>query len=169
MHVGIAKPRRRGKRSRHSRRMRNPQYYVSGKRPMGVNGFPPSTVPSRTRHDQFMHPSEKVIGLFIRNQIRSRLLKINRLCLVCIKRSIEELKKCQISKRSYQQGLSDKTLKKARCQFCHVKFGHRIMEAMGFFEYEILPKLLFISQTGEASVLFHDFLILFCLSDIFVN
>ena len=34
MHAGIANPRCRGKRSRHSRRMRNPQFYVSGKRPM---------------------------------------------------------------------------------------------------------------------------------------
>ena len=32
MHVGIANPRWRGKRSRHSRRMRNPQFFVSGKR-----------------------------------------------------------------------------------------------------------------------------------------
>ena len=37
MHVGIAKPRWRGKRSRHSRRMRNSQYCVSVKRPMGKN------------------------------------------------------------------------------------------------------------------------------------
>ena len=34
MHVGIANPRWRGKRSRHSRCMRNPQVYVIGKRPM---------------------------------------------------------------------------------------------------------------------------------------
>ena len=34
MHVGIANLWWRGKRSRHSRRMRNPQFYVSGKRPM---------------------------------------------------------------------------------------------------------------------------------------
>ena len=34
MHVGIANPQRQGKRSRHSRRMRNPQFYVSGKRPI---------------------------------------------------------------------------------------------------------------------------------------
>ena len=34
MHVGIANPRWREKRSKHSRRMRNPQFYVSGKRPM---------------------------------------------------------------------------------------------------------------------------------------
>ena len=32
MHDGIANPRWRGKCSRHSRRMRNPQFYVSGKR-----------------------------------------------------------------------------------------------------------------------------------------
>ena len=34
MHVGIANPRWRGKRSQHSRRMRNQQFYVSGKRPI---------------------------------------------------------------------------------------------------------------------------------------
>ena len=34
MHVGITNPRWRGKRSRHSRRMRNPQFCGSGKRPM---------------------------------------------------------------------------------------------------------------------------------------
>ena len=34
MHVEITNPRWRGKRSRHSRRMRNPQFYVSGKRPI---------------------------------------------------------------------------------------------------------------------------------------
>ena len=39
MHVGIANPRWRGKRSRHSRRMRSPQFDVSGKRPM-PRGFP---------------------------------------------------------------------------------------------------------------------------------
>ena len=36
MHVGIANPRWRGKCSRHSRRMRNTQFYVSGKRPMVI-------------------------------------------------------------------------------------------------------------------------------------
>ena len=34
MHVGVANPRRRGKRYRHSRRMGNPQFYISGKRPI---------------------------------------------------------------------------------------------------------------------------------------
>ena len=34
MHVGIANPRWWGKRSRHSRHMRNPKFYLSGKRPM---------------------------------------------------------------------------------------------------------------------------------------
>ena len=33
-HVGIANPRWWGKRSRNSRRMRNPQFYLSGKRPI---------------------------------------------------------------------------------------------------------------------------------------
>ena len=84
-----------------------------------------------------VHPCEKVIGMFFQNQIWSRLLDINRLRLVCIKRSIEEVKKCQISKHGYHQWLSDETLKKAWCQFCDVKFGHRIMEAMGFFDYKM--------------------------------
>ena len=85
-----------------------------------------------------VHPCEKVIGMFFQHRIWSRLLDINRLCLVCIKRSTEEVKKCQISKRGYQQGPSVETLKKAPCQFCDDKFGHRIMEAVGFFDYEML-------------------------------
>ena len=36
--------------------------------------------------------------------------------------------------RSYQQGPSDETLKNARCQFCRVKFGHRIIEVVDFFD-----------------------------------
>ena len=36
MHVGIATPQWRRKRSRHARRMSIPQFYVSGKRPMGL-------------------------------------------------------------------------------------------------------------------------------------
>ena len=84
-----------------------------------------------------LHPCEKVIGMFFQNQIWSRLLDINRLRFACIKKASEEVKKCQISKRGYQQGLSDETLKKALCQFCHVKFDHRIMEAVGFFDDEM--------------------------------
>ena len=36
--VGIANPRWRGKYSRHSRRMRNPQFYATSKRPIGREG-----------------------------------------------------------------------------------------------------------------------------------
>ena len=38
MHVGIVNPRWRGKPSRHSRRMHNPKFCVSGKRSMGKSG-----------------------------------------------------------------------------------------------------------------------------------
>ena len=38
IHVEIANPRWRGKRSRHSRRMRNPQFYVSDKMPIRRHG-----------------------------------------------------------------------------------------------------------------------------------
>ena len=44
MHVWIAIPRWRGKRSRHPRRMRNPYYYVSGKKPMGFQGTTTSVI-----------------------------------------------------------------------------------------------------------------------------
>ena len=84
-----------------------------------------------------IHPCEKVIGMFFHDQIWSRLLDINRLCLVCIKRSIEDVKKCQISEHGYHEGPNDETLEKARCQFYDVKFGHRIMEAMGLFDYKM--------------------------------
>ena len=40
MHVGITDPRWRGKRSRHSRCMGNPRFYVSGKRPMETHSPP---------------------------------------------------------------------------------------------------------------------------------
>ena len=118
-----------------------------------------------------VHPCEKVIGIFFQNQIWSRLLDINRLCLICIKRSIEEVKMCQLYKRGYQKGPSDETLKKARYQFCDVKFGHRITVTMGLFDYKMcnLPQFPLISQTCEARVLFHDLLVLFCINDIFVN
>ena len=124
-----------------------------------------------TKKITLVHPCEKVIGIFFQNQIWSRLLDINRLCLICIKRSIEEVKMCQIYKRGYQKGPSDETLKKARYQFCDVKFGHRITVAMGLFDYKMcnLPQFPLISQTGEARVLFHDLLVLFCINDIFVN
>ena len=85
----------------------------------------------------YLHPCEKVIGMSFQNQIWSRLLNINKLYFVCIKRSIEEVKKCQIFKHGYHQGPSDEILKKARCQFCDVKFGHRIMEAVGFSDYKM--------------------------------
>ena len=61
--------------------------------------------------------------------------------------------------------------KKAPCQLCHAKFDHRIMEAVGFFDDEmrIFTQNTFNFTEGEASVLFHDFLILFAYSDVFVN
>ena len=95
-------------------------------------------VPSHViKFESNVHPCEKVIGMFFQNQIWSRLLDINRLRLVCIERSIEEVKKCQISKFGYWQGPSDETLKKARCQFCHVKFDHGLWRRWVFFYYKM--------------------------------
>ena len=49
MHVGLAIPRWRRKRSRHSRRMRNPQFYVSGKRPIMPSLFTKRSAVSHTQ------------------------------------------------------------------------------------------------------------------------
>ena len=46
MYAGIANPRWREKCSRLSRRMRNPYFYVSGKRPNGVDGSAASIYPA---------------------------------------------------------------------------------------------------------------------------
>ena len=60
MHVRIANPRWRGKRSRHFRRMRNPQCYVSGKRPMSVTLKSPNRDSTNfilgTVHNSFCRP-----------------------------------------------------------------------------------------------------------------
>ena len=52
MHVRIVNPQRRGKRSRHSRRMRNPKFCVSGKRPMGLTDATPVSTESDREWDQ---------------------------------------------------------------------------------------------------------------------
>ena len=65
------------------------------------------------------------------------IIRYEQIVFCIIKRSIEDATKCQISKRGYQRGPSDEALKKARCQFCEVKFGHRIMEAVGFFDHKM--------------------------------
>ena len=118
-----------------------------------------------------LHPCEKVIGMFFQNQIWSSLLDINRLCLVYIKRSIEDVKKCQISKHGYHQGPSDETLKKARGQFCDVKFGHRIMEAVVFFDYKMHSFMQitfnFTNKWSKGVVWWFTDMILY--NDIFVN
>ena len=61
MHVGIANSRWWGKRSRHSRRMRNPQFCVSGKRPMispcghHYNDITWTTLKSEIKFDSLFH------------------------------------------------------------------------------------------------------------------
>ena len=119
----------------------------------------------------YVHPCEKVIGMFFQNQIWSRLLDINRMCLVFIKRSIGEVKKCQISKRGYQQRPSDETLKSARCQFCDDKFGHRITEAVGFFDYKMrkFTQITFNFTNRWSKDVVSWFLISFCIRNIFMN
>ena len=57
MHVGIANPRWREKRSRHSRRMRNPQFYLSVQRTIVIRRIHPavfSTLTTRTATHHYL-------------------------------------------------------------------------------------------------------------------
>ena len=62
MHVGIANPQWRGKRSRHSRRMHNPQFYVFGKRPM-VDGNPKIFFLGRSQWRQFRQNDDSAVSV----------------------------------------------------------------------------------------------------------
>ena len=63
----------------------------------------------------YVHPCEEVTGIYIQNQISKIFLYIDALYLICVKRSIGEVKKYQISKHGYRQGPVRKPLKTARC------------------------------------------------------
>ena len=67
MHAGITKLRWQGKRSRHSGCMRNPQYYISGKRPMEV-------------HSQWR-------VFWLHGNIRSQGISSHRISLICMEHS----------------------------------------------------------------------------------
>ena len=75
MHVGIANPRWRGKRSRHSRRMRNPQFCVSGKRPIGK---PQEGVLDRLILCRLFNGSQLVVRIFTTESLPRHLFTVNR-------------------------------------------------------------------------------------------
>ena len=109
-----------------------------------------------------VRPCEKVIGFF-QNKTWSRLLNINT--------KVKKLKSAKYINAIIGRGQVINYWKQHDwCQLCDVKFGHRIMEATGLFDYKMhnfTPNTL-ISQTGEARMLFNDFLISIWISDIFV-
>ena len=87
MHVGIANPRWRGKCSRHFRRMRNPQFYVSGKRPIAMTfdalptrKFSDSAQKYTTQYDAVMKLSIMFKILLI---LRVWMLGLNHCSTVC--------------------------------------------------------------------------------------
>ena len=62
MHVGIANPRRRGKRSRHSRRLCNPHFFVSGERPIGGHVSYPTDSHTATRLGLHIYlPAQRIL------------------------------------------------------------------------------------------------------------
>ena len=73
MHVGIANPRMRGKRSRHSRRMRNPQFYVSGRRLVVII----SRLPNASEI------TLKAMDKTNRYLITTKYIKARTICIVC--------------------------------------------------------------------------------------
>ena len=62
MHDGIANPRRRGKRSRNSRRMRNPKFYVYGRRSI------PVVTQSRSRQFSYLSKRIKSVSPQLQNE-----------------------------------------------------------------------------------------------------
>ena len=76
MHVGIANPGWRGKRSRHSRRIRNLQFYISGKRPMDtLTGIEISAVNNtfRPRHSGRHFADDVFKCIFLKKMLEFRL------------------------------------------------------------------------------------------------
>ena len=119
----------------------------------------------------YVHPYEKVIRMFFQNQIWSRLLDINRLCLVCIKRSIGEVKSAKYLRMVITRGRVMKHWKKHDVNFAMSSSVTALWRRWVSLTIKctVLSRLLLISQTSEASVLFDDLQIWFCISDIFVN
>ena len=95
------------------------------------------------------------------NEIWSTLSDINALCLICIKRSVEEVKTRQISKGSFQQGPRNETLKKSQCQINDVMFGHWIIQAVALFDYRMcgFTRITFNSRNSWSKGVFYGFLI----------
>ena len=60
MHVGIPKPRWRGKRCRHSWRMRNPQFEISGKKPIT-----PRNKKHENQHTNRLHNSCVILLMYV--------------------------------------------------------------------------------------------------------
>ena len=114
-------------------------------------------------HPYGVHPCEKVIGMFFQNQIWSRLLDINRLRLACIKRATEEVKNAKYLSAVINRGWVMKHWKKRYVNFAMSSSITELWRGWVSLTMKsaFLPEIPLISWRGEASVLFHDFLILF--------
>ena len=110
-----------------------------------------------------VHPCEKVIGMFFQNQIWSRLLDINQLCLVLSKDPLRKTKSAKYLSAVISRGWVMKHWKKLDVNFAMtssvIELWRRWVSLT--IKCAILPKLLLVWQTGEARVLFHDFLCYF--------
>ena len=119
----------------------------------------------------FESKGDKLSSSAVCRILTSRLLDIKWLRLICIKRSIEEVKSAKYLNAVISRGLVMKHYKRHDVNFAMSSSVTELWKVWVSLTMKctILPKLLLISRTGEASVLFHDFLILFCINDIFVN
>ena len=87
-------------------------------------------------HD-FVHPCEKLIGFFFRIEFdRDHCILIDCVWYV-LKDPLKEIKSVKYLSAVISMSRVMKHWKKARCQFCDVKFGHRIVEAVDLFDYRM--------------------------------
>ena len=115
---------------------------------------------------QKIHPCEKSNRDFFPNQIWLRLLDMNILWLACFKKSIEEVKKRQISERGYQLGAEwcDETLTNAWCQFTVWSSVTELWRWWVYLtiKYAILSKFPLSFTNRWSNVVVSWFLTLFC-------
>ena len=84
-----------------------------------------------------VHPCEKVIGIFFRIEFdRDHCILVDCVWYV-LKDPLKEIKSVKYLSGVISMSRVMKHWKQARCQFCDVKFGHRIMEAVDLFDYRM--------------------------------
>ena len=153
---------RRGKNITHEQKVREPLPRVC----IGSHCLLPIS-----RHGADVHPGEKVIVIFFMIKFdRDNQISIDGVWYV-LRDQLRKLKSAKYLSTVISEGQVMKHWKKHDINFAMSNSVTELWRRWIYLtiKYAILPKLNLISQTGEARMMFHDFLISFGISDIFVN